>query len=137
MRSSKLPKKIGCSVKIQLNQDLFLYRTLSFNKSPTRPIISEYYLHTITKNVTKNDLIKILKDFQLTRKKEENCHLVIVNNLNLKTLSIELDDKDYFISILACFICKRSFNNIAALIIHYYFIHSEYNYSQTVIFNYH
>jgi hypothetical protein len=76
--------------------------------------------------------VTIIKDFQLTRKKEEETHLVYVNSINLKSVMIELDERDYFVSLLACIICKHTFKNIIALIIHYYFVHFEYEYNQTV-----
>jgi hypothetical protein len=59
-------------------------------------------------------------------KNQYNEDFLVLNKNSLLSYKFELDDKDYYIEVLGCLICKSVLKNYASLVLHYKHNHIEF-----------
>lgn len=118
-----------------------LNRTLLFNQENKSNMISEYYLHIFFRrvNIQSMESIKsIVNNFTNHRnRKIETEDFVCLSGANISSYVFEQEDKDYFISILCCLLCKSHLKNFTSLFLHYKLSHPDFLFFNVKIHNYH
>jgi hypothetical protein len=132
MRQSTRPIKLK-------NKNFFLNRNLSFNilksKRNDPDYIEEYYLHIMSKGMTKREMNEYIIQYKKNRSKITNDDSILfISRNNFNQTDFKFDDEDYYIGFLGCLICKEEFKTFMSLFFHmkishdeaYQFYHSQY-----------